>query len=134
MAKPKTRTTKAQSAASKDNDEGLAAAGFGGGDGGEAEDGHDDRDDDAGEDRSAVWMRGLFMVILAVLFWLAETILLACAVLQFGWLLFAGRRNDAIAEFGGSLAGWLGRSARFLSGASEEKPFPWTRWGAKTED
>ena len=42
---------------------------------------------------------------------LAGTILGICAVLQFGWLLFTGRRNVHIAGFGADLGDWLGRSA-----------------------
>ncbi|MHC0054872.1 DUF4389 domain-containing protein [Actibacterium sp. D379-3] len=78
--------------------------------------------------RDGIWLRGLWMVILAVLFAVAETVLLVCAVLQFGWLLFAKKKNGFIADFGGKLGNWLAITARFQTGASEEKPFPWTAW------
>lgn len=77
----------------------------------------------------AVWIRGLQMLILAVCFGIAETILALCAVLQFGWMLLAKRRNENIAAFGESLADWLERTARFQAGATEDKPFPWAKWG-----
>ena len=50
------------------------------------------------------------------------------AVLQFAWMLIAGRRNPRIAAFGGRLGHWLAVTARFQAGLSEEKPFPWTDW------
>ena len=79
--------------------------------------------------RKAPWIRGLHMLIFALLFALAEVVLWVATVLQFGWILFTGRRNDQIAGFGEDLADWLARCARFQTGASEDKPFPWGKWG-----
>jgi uncharacterized membrane protein len=76
----------------------------------------------------SVWMRGLFMVIFAVFFNVAQTVLGVIAVVQFFWMLFAKEKNRALAEFGQSLGRWLARVAEFQSGASDEKPFPWDRW------
>ena len=79
------------------------------------------------KDRS-VWVRGLQMLIFAVLFGVAETVLLVLALLQFLWLLFAGERNRFIADFGEPLANWLAAVARFQTGRSDDKPFPWAKW------
>ncbi|MCB2137098.1 MAG: DUF4389 domain-containing protein [Rhodobacteraceae bacterium] len=89
-----------------------------------------DKPRDIGEkmrDKS-VWMRGLQMLIVAVLTSFAVTLLGLSALLQFGWLLLAGRRNDHIAGFGRGLSGWLAGSARFQTAVTEEKPFPWSAW------
>ena len=80
------------------------------------------------KDRKSIWLRGLWMLILVALFGVAETVLLCAAVLQFAWMLFAGEKNAFLAEFGGSLGKWLNKTALFQTGASEEKPFPWTKW------
>lgn len=77
------------------------------------------------------WMRGLFMVILAILFGVGEMILFLGAVLQFLWLLFAKEKNENIAAFGNDLADWLARVARFQTASTEKKPFPFARWGAE---
>lgn len=74
---------------------------------------------------SGVWMRAFHMVIFAVLFGFAETLLLLMAVLQFGWLLFAKKRNPSIARFRDTLGQWLRSVSQFQSGASDNKPFPW---------
>ena len=79
-------------------------------------------------DRKAIWLRGLWMLVLAALFGVAETVLLFATVLQFAWMLFSGEKNSFLVEFGGSLGKWLNKTARFQTGASEEKPFPWTAW------
>ncbi|WP_372605212.1 DUF4389 domain-containing protein [Actibacterium sp.] len=80
------------------------------------------------DSRKDVWLRGLWMLILVALFSLAQGLLVACAVLQFGWLLFAKQKNQHIAGFGEKLGNWLAATARFQSGATEDKPFPWSKW------
>ena len=77
------------------------------------------------------WMRGLWMVVLAILFGVGQSILFLAAVLQFLWLVFAKEKNEPIAEFGKELADWLARVALFQTGATEDKPFPFARWGAE---
>lgn len=69
------------------------------------------------------------MLILALLFALAEAVLWVATILQFGWILIAGQRNAQIAEFGADLADWLARCTRFQTGGTEDKPFPWGKWG-----
>ncbi len=79
--------------------------------------------------RRDVWMRGLWMLAFAVFFAIAETVLLLVAVVQFLWMLLAGRKNDGLAEFGTGLGRWLHDVALFQSAASEARPFPWGKWG-----
>lgn len=75
------------------------------------------------------WVRGLYMLVFAVLFEVAKWVLLVATVLQFLWLLISKERNAYIAEFGDSLSKWLASVARFQTAATEDKPFPWARWG-----
>jgi hypothetical protein len=57
-------------------------------------------------------------------------VLNAVTVLQFLWLVFTGAPNRFLLGFGRSLAGWLAETARFMTCASDEKPFPWQPWPA----
>jgi hypothetical protein len=75
-----------------------------------------------------IWMRGLMMLILALMFGLAETVLAVVAVVQFLWMLFAKEKNTLLMGFGEDLAKWLAEVALFQSGATEDKPFPWAKW------
>lgn len=75
-----------------------------------------------------VWLHGLLMLILLLLLHLALTVLWICAVFQFLWMLFARQRNTHIGEFGAQVANWMAMSAGFVSGSSDQKPFPWTAW------
>ena len=88
-------------------------------------------DRDAPEDSDKqIWIRGLWMLLLAMLFSLAGTILGVTAVIQFLWMLFAKEKNPLLTEFGDDLGKWLHDVVLFQSGASEQKPFPWKKWGA----
>jgi len=76
----------------------------------------------------STWTRGLYMLAFILLFALAETVLTLIAILQFLWLIFTGRRNDALRDFGASLSIWMGDVARFQACDTDAKPFPWDRW------
>ena len=89
-----------------------------------------DRFDDDRSVPEAIWMRGLFMIVFGLLFALAETVLWVVALVQFLWMLFAKEKNELLTEFGVDLGKWLARVAKFQTGATEDKPFPWDKWGA----
>jgi Domain of unknown function (DUF4389) len=79
-----------------------------------------------------IWMRGLFMLLFMLGFTLGQWLLNLLAIVQFLWLLFAREPNQFIAGFGNSLAIWLAEVARFLTCATDEKPFPWRPWSGTT--
>jgi len=81
-----------------------------------------------------LWLHGLIMLILVLLVNLAQTILGVCAIIQFFWMLFARERNSGIAHFGEGIAHWLAVTSRFLTGAADERPFPWTAWDSPNGD
>lgn len=80
------------------------------------------------EDRSEVWRRGVIMLIFLVCFSFGHGLLVLAAVIQFIWFAVYRKRNEFLAAFGRSLALWLAAATLFLSGASEDKPFPWAPW------
>jgi len=75
-----------------------------------------------------VWMRGLFMLLLIIGFTVGQWLLNLLALVQFLWLLFARAPNEFLARFGSSLAIWLADVGRFLTCATDDKPFPWRSW------
>ncbi len=75
---------------------------------------------------SGVWMRALHMIIFMALFGVAEGILFFMAVFQFFWMLFTKSRNPSIAQFGDQVSEWLRAVGRFQTGATDDKPFPWS--------
>jgi hypothetical protein len=78
-------------------------------------------------DRST-WLRGLFMVVFALVWQVAELVLLLVAVIQFGFRLFTGSANAELASFGQDLATYLYQIVLFLTFRSEDKPFPFSSW------
>jgi hypothetical protein len=86
------------------------------------------RDDAVPSHRATVLKRGAIMLLFIFLFGVAQSVLYAMAVLQFLWLLIGGARNEFLASFGRSLGLWLAETAWFLSGDTEEIPFPWRPW------
>jgi hypothetical protein len=88
---------------------------------------NDERNDDTAR-RQEVWKRGLFMLLFAIAIGIAHVVLNALAVVQFLWLLIAGEPNHLLATFDRSLSTWLADTVRFMTCASEDKPFPWQQW------
>lgn len=72
-------------------------------------------------------LRLLYMAILWLMLSLAQTVLTLCTVVQLVIMLINHRRpNERLAEFGTDLGIWMAKAARFQTGASEVKPWPWT--------
>ncbi|GGE46956.1 DUF4389 domain-containing protein [Actibacterium pelagium] len=78
------------------------------------------------EEAKKPWIRGLWMLILAALFALAEAVLFVCAILQFGWYVFGKGPNKNIADLGERIGQWLRATARYQTGATEDRPWPWS--------
>lgn len=78
------------------------------------------------KDSADIWKRGVVMVVVGILFGLAQAMMGIAAILQFLWMLIKGEKNRNIADFGGDLSKWQAKASRFLTGASEARPFPWT--------
>jgi hypothetical protein len=87
-----------------------------------------ERDRAAQPDATGIWMRGLIMLVIMFAVGLAQSVLFAVAVVQFLWMLIARERNGFLVNFGRSLGLWLAEAAWFLSGDTDEKPFPWKSW------
>lgn len=72
-------------------------------------------------------LRLIYMVIIAVMISMAQTVLAVCTVIQFVIMLINNRDpNERLAEFGTDLGIWIAKAARFQTAASEVKPWPWT--------
>ncbi|MFA9461703.1 DUF4389 domain-containing protein [Thiohalorhabdus methylotrophus] len=81
----------------------------------------------------ATWLRGLYMLLFAVIFNLAELVLAAVALFQFAAHLLSGAPNQRLRDFGDNLARYLREMAAFLTYSSEIKPFPFSPWPGNGE-
>jgi hypothetical protein len=75
-----------------------------------------------------ILVRALVTLLFMFGFSLAQPVLFALAVIQLLWMFLKGERNAFIADFGHALAAWLAETALFLTGASDERPFPFGPW------
>ena len=81
--------------------------------------------------QQSTWMRGLYMLLFAVLYSLAEFVLIAVVVLQFLLKLFTGETNPRLLKLGQSLATYIYQIIKFLTFNSEYQPYPFGAWPKK---
>ena len=85
-----------------------------------------------GQERPALqgsrFARALYLIFFLLAFGVGETVLGLLAVVQFIWLLATGEPNRNLSGFGASLAHWFADVVRYLTCASDDKPFPWRDW------
>ncbi len=74
------------------------------------------------------WKRGLYMLLFALLYSLAEIVVAAVAFFQFIAVLITGEPNQRLLSFGYSLSGYIAQILRFVTYNSELKPYPFTTW------
>jgi len=71
--------------------------------------------------------RLIYMLLIAIMISLAQTVLGAATLVQFVIMLVNKRQpNERLADFGTDLGIWIAKAARFQTAASNVKPWPWT--------
>ena len=79
---------------------------------------------------SGVWLRGLHMLLMAVVWGVSEIVLAAVVVLQFLMRLVTGEVNANLLEFGRQLSAFAYNIFLFLTFNTEDRPFPFRNWAA----
>lgn len=80
------------------------------------------------------WIRGLYMLLFAAIYSVAEMVLAAVAILQFIFLLVARGPNERLQEFGDDLSTYFYEMIQFLTFNTEDKPFPFGPWPSGNEE
>ena len=71
--------------------------------------------------------RFIYMMLIAIMISLAQTVLGVATVVQFVVMLVNKKQpNERLADFGTDLGIWIAKAARFQTAASDVKPWPWT--------
>lgn len=78
------------------------------------------------------WVRALLMLLMALAFHLAASVLACLALLQLVLLVATGEPNDRLRGFGAAVGRYLAQIAQFVSFATEETPFPFSEWPGAT--
>lgn len=75
----------------------------------------------------SLFMRLIWMIVIALMMSFSQTILGVLTVIQFVIMLINKREpNERIADFGTDLGIWMAKAVRYQTAASEVKPWPWT--------
>lgn len=79
------------------------------------------------EHQDKILLRLLYMLLIAIMISLAQTVLGVATVVQFVVMLVSNNQpNERLADFGTDLGIWIAKAARFQTAASNVKPWPWT--------
>ena len=74
-----------------------------------------------------LFQRLIWMIVMWLMLSLASTLLGVATVIQFVIMLINKKQpNERLADFGTDLGIWVAKAARYQTGASEVKPWPWT--------
>src|SRR5690606_3849983 len=70
------------------------------------------------------WLRLIYTLLFALAWQVVELLLAVILVLQIGFRLFSGKPSVELAGFGNSLSQYAWQMGRYVTGASEVKPWP----------
>ncbi len=85
---------------------------------------------DAPGKKRNIWMRGLFMLLMALAFHVCELVLGVVTIVQFVMTLLSDTPNARLVSFGRSMGSYLRQIVNYLTFATEEMPFPFSEWPA----
>lgn len=78
--------------------------------------------------QQSTWLRGLYMLIFAVFYSLAEIVLFAVVLFQFLFKLFTGNTNLRLLKLGQSIATYIYQIIQYLSFNSDYQVYPFGAW------
>lgn len=76
----------------------------------------------------AFWLRTLFVVLFFLVYRVIDLILLLLTIVQWLFRLLSGEPNEALQQFGSSLGIYVQQIIHYLTGVSDEKPYPFKDW------
>ena len=74
------------------------------------------------------WLRGLYMLLFAIFYGIAEIVITAVVLFQFLLVLFTGRTNERLLKLGQSLGTYVYQILQFLTFNSDYHPYPFGAW------
>ena len=71
----------------------------------------------------STWIRGLYMLLFAVIYSIAELMVILVALFQFIATLFTGKPMERVLDFGDDLSIYVYEILQYVTFNSDEKPF-----------
>lgn len=81
-------------------------------------------------DKRNIWIRALFMLLMAGVLHVSGTVLFVVTVIQFVIVLLNGTPNMRLVAFGRSMGIYFRQIVDFLTFVTEDIPFPFNEWPA----
>jgi len=78
--------------------------------------------------KQSTWTRGLYMLVLAFFYSVAEIVLFAVVIFQFLLSLFTGETNSRLQKLGQAIATYIYQIIQFLTFNSDYKSYPFGAW------
>lgn len=78
--------------------------------------------------QKSIWVRGLYMILFALFYSIAEIVLFATVIVQFFVKLITGDTNSRLLKLGQSLATYIYQIIQFLTFKSEYQVYPFGAW------
>ena len=78
--------------------------------------------------RGSTWVRGLNILLFAVLYGIAEIVLVAVVLFQFGAMLICGRKNAQVGVFGAQLSRYMYQVLKYVTFTQDRRPYPFSSW------
>lgn len=78
--------------------------------------------------QQSTWMRGLYMLMFALFYSLAEVVLFSVVIFQFVLKLFTGNTNPRLQKLGQSIATYIYQIIQFLTFNSNHHSYPFGAW------
>jgi Domain of unknown function (DUF4389) len=78
------------------------------------------------------WLKFVYLVIFGIAFYLSVLIAFPISIFQFLAKLFSGSAFAGLSDFGENIATYQSQVTRYMTFASDEKPFPFAPFPAKT--
>ncbi|NOQ68946.1 MAG: DUF4389 domain-containing protein [Gammaproteobacteria bacterium] len=78
--------------------------------------------------QQSTWIRGLYMLMFALFYSIAEIVLFAVVLVQFFFKLFTGQTNPRLRMLGQSIATYIYQIIQFLTFNSDYHSYPFGPW------
>lgn len=76
----------------------------------------------------STWKRGLYILLYAIFYTLAEIVLFAVIIFQFLLKLFTGETNERLRKLGQGLSTYIYQILQYMNFNSEYQPYPFGAW------
>lgn len=78
--------------------------------------------------QESTWMRLVYMILFAVIFNIAEFVIVVMVVVQFLFKLFTGKANETLGALGQTVASYVYEMIAYLTFHTDDMPYPFGPW------